>query len=366
MIAHSKKIVILFLMAFLAQTSYSQIRYQQGYYIDNNDQRIDCLIYGLEWYNNPTEFTIKLNDSSKPESKKISQVKEFSITGSSRFIRAVVDMDESTDNIDGLTNNRNPIWKKDSAFLRILVDGKATLYSYTKSNLFRYFYKTEQKEITQLIYKRFLTTNGIVAENNSFQQQLFNDVKCPKTTIQEVRKVRYKDNSLVKYFIGYLECNGESNQTTKPSTKKRNLTISAIIGRQLIRGGGSSFIGAPVINSFTQFGVELEYNLYSRNKWSFFIEPNIYTTSEVNFISIPIGLRHYFFINDDLKLFLNVSVFGPFYSPETKFIGVGIVPPFVGGGIAFKRFRLEGRIPVSSSENSLSTIMVGYSFYKKK
>ena len=72
-----------------------------------------------------------------------------------------------------------------------------------------------------------------------------------------------------------------------------------------------------------QWGIEIEYILpFKNNKWSVIIEPtfnnfssNAVSTDRVpemvdlNYktFELPVGIRHYFFLNDKSKLFLNAS-----------------------------------------------------------
>jgi outer membrane autotransporter protein len=95
---------------------------------------------------------------------------------------------------------------------------------------------------------------------------------------------------------------------------------------------GSSFDEGTITNDYNNklslgFGIEAEYILpFNNNKWSIMIEPTYQNykseatvidenisggqyTSKVNYSSIelPIGLRHYFFINKTSKIFLNAS-----------------------------------------------------------
>jgi len=76
------------------------------------------------------------------------------------------------------------------------------------------------------------------------------------------------------------------------------------------------------------FGIEVEHILpFNKNKWGVFVEPTYQSyksekTTEVgyyltggklisevkyNYIEIPIGLRHYFFLNNNSKIFINAS-----------------------------------------------------------
>lgn len=51
-----KKRILFLLITILSLNCYSQISFQKGYYIDNTNQKINCLIKNIDWKNNPTEF----------------------------------------------------------------------------------------------------------------------------------------------------------------------------------------------------------------------------------------------------------------------------------------------------------------------
>src|SRR5690606_35362636 len=99
-------------------------------------------------------------------------------------------------------------------FLKVLVKGKASLYSYQENSLFRYFFETESIEITQLIYKKFTysTIDGIyrednkIGENNQFRQQLFDVLKCDEISKEYYEKIKYRKNDLTKFFVKYNQC----------------------------------------------------------------------------------------------------------------------------------------------------------------
>ncbi len=129
------------LIAIFNINAFSQIQFEKGYFISNKNEKIECLIRNNDWKNNPTEFDFKLTKDSESQSLNISTIKEFSIPGSFKFIRAPVKIDRSTDIASLLGTDRNPKWESDTLFLKVLVEGKATLYSYSKGNLFRFFFK---------------------------------------------------------------------------------------------------------------------------------------------------------------------------------------------------------------------------------
>ncbi len=348
-------VLILLTLCAVGQTSF-----ENGYFVTNDNQRIECLIRNYHWDNNAKEFSYKISDQDESLLKKISDAKEFGIKGSFKFIRAIVDIDQSTDDPATLSTNRNPIWQKDTVYLKVLIEGKASLYSFQDGSLFRYFYNVDSKEINQLIYKRFFVASGVIAANRSFQQQLFNDLKCHGISLSDVTKLDYKESSLTKYFVDYLVCNGDISQLEKVrKTKTKNIT--AVIGTQLLSRSATGY-------SVIRIGVEFESILTTRKDWSFFVEPHAYLTSVGSLVFLPFGVRHYFHLNDRAKLFLNLSLLGPYFSlsNSTQLVGFLLLQPLVGGGFAYNRFRIEARIPVSEGLGPLSSITLGYRLFSKK
>src|SRR5690606_21684320 len=97
-----KNQLLLILITILSFNCYSQISFEKGYYIDNNDQRINCLIKNVDWKDNPTEFEYKLSENSAPEKASIKLVKEFGVDNISRYIRTTVNIDKSIDNVNSV------------------------------------------------------------------------------------------------------------------------------------------------------------------------------------------------------------------------------------------------------------------------
>lgn len=311
--------------------SYSQIVFEKGYFINENDQKVDCLIKNIDWNNNPEGFEYKLSPNANIEKASIENVKEFGIDGISEYIRATVQMDQSSDKIKNLSPEKNPIFKEQQLFLRVLVEGAASLYVYNNGTLTRFFYNTHDSLIQPLIYKRYLTGKNI-NENNYFKQQLLNELKCSGITIKDVEKLSYNSKHLVNYFIKYNECINTDYINYESTIKKDFFHLSIRPGLNLssltIENLSESSRGAEFGNKFNfRFGIETEFILpFNKNKWGILVEPTYQyyeyeKTTEVNYVSgglrvsevkynsleIPVGLRHYFFLNNESKVFANIS-----------------------------------------------------------
>ena len=54
-----KKIVVI-LIAIISLKGFSQIKFENGYFINNSDEKIECLIKNKDWDDNPVKFNYKL------------------------------------------------------------------------------------------------------------------------------------------------------------------------------------------------------------------------------------------------------------------------------------------------------------------
>jgi hypothetical protein len=138
------------LIAIITINCYSQISFEKGYFINNSGHKINCLIKNMDWGFNPTQFNYKLsaNDELKTATTKLA--KEFSVNNNIlKYIRSTVNIDRSTEDTDNISRNKNPIFKKEELFLKVLVEGKANLYFYENGDIQRFFYNVDNSDIEQ-------------------------------------------------------------------------------------------------------------------------------------------------------------------------------------------------------------------------
>ena len=323
--------------------SYSQINFETGYFINNDDQKIDCLIRNKDWSSNPTNFDYKLSENSEIQNNSILNIKEFGVSNVSKFKRFTIKMDRSSELTQYLSQVKQPIFNEETLFLRVLVEGKASLFSYKEINLYRYFFSIDNSNVEQLVYKTYLfdkSTSGIVKYvnntddtsfsgikvNNTFKQQIFNTLKHESISLSQIEALHYNESELKKFFIKY-------NKYFNSESKQFNENIKRDYFNLYIRVGNtnSSFSITQVTPSYGEnwnvdlkdqsnirFGAEFEFILpYNKNKWALLFEPSyssfkdekkvVTRTTSVNYKSIELnlGLRHYMFLSNNFKLFAN-------------------------------------------------------------
>lgn len=319
------------LSTIIFSESYCQIAFENGYFINESNEKINCLIKNLDWKNNPTEFEYQLSQSDIVQKATIQTVKEFGIDNTSKYIRAKVNIDRSSNQIDKIGPERNPEFQEELLFLKVIIEGKASLLMYTDTDLTRFFYRLGDSEIEQLVYKKYLIDNTI-SENNSYKQEIFLKLKCESIGLEEIENLEYSTRYLQKLFIKYNECAGLDYINFKPQKKQDffNLTFRPGINFSSleIQVASPGSLDAEFGNQIGyRFGVEAEFILpYNKNKWAMIIEPTYQQfkvqnsretinipggvlVAKVNYksIEIPVGVRHYFYLNEKSKLFANIS-----------------------------------------------------------
>ncbi|RFN58426.1 porin family protein [Marixanthomonas ophiurae] len=319
-----KKTILILLVSFLSLNTFAQIKFEKGYFINNQGIKTNCLIKNMDWRDSPTEIEYKLSENEKVKKASIATIKEFKVSETQKYERHIVEIDRSSDVLSRINYKKKPTFKEEQLFLKVLVEGNATLYLYKDSNLSRYFYKTETKEIEQLVFKKYIIETYKVAENNRYKQQLWNNLKCDDYSMNSIDKIGYNAGNLTRFFVKYNECiNAEYYDYTKNQNKlvfnlsiRPGVRFSTLVIDNAIRN--SSFTDFGNNTSFS-IGLEGEFKLpFNKNKWALIVEPTYQylktekenqQTIKVDYTSVevPAGLRHYFFLNDKSKIFINAS-----------------------------------------------------------
>ncbi|MCF4102294.1 PorT family protein [Gillisia sp. M10.2A] len=323
-----RKYRLLVYALLISFSGYSQISFVTGYYLNNSGKKVSGLIQNQDWNDNPESFNFKLNSGSLEQKMKIEDVIEFGFENI-RFKRAEVKVDLTGDQVRDLTGQRAPVYSERRVFLKYLQDGEADLFLYRNNSVLRYFYSIKDEDPQQLIYKRYLQ-GGKILVNNRYKQQLITSVNCGNKSTKDIQSVSYRQSELDRYFTDYNRCQNASIIKYKTNTENGKLFVKALVGTDFtgmevekgLNAGGVSFDK----NFFVRAGVEIEYVMpFNRNKWSLFIQPVYRSFKEeqhltksydadfsvkYNSIELAIGVRHYFFLNNTTKLFLNAILSG--------------------------------------------------------
>ena len=326
-----KQLLILIITTF-SSVSYAQVRFEKGYFIDNSNQVIECQIKNADWKNNPTEFEYKLSENGEPQKATIESVKEFSVYNRMKYIRSTVDMDRSSNKPELFSSDRNPIFNEEVLFLKVLVEGKSDLYEFIDKDVTRYFFKNKDASIEQLVFKNYTVRGNKVGINNTFRQQLLTELRCQNEEIDRIKKAEYRKKDLVKLFEEHSRCNNNEVTHFKQGGKKEffNLSLrprlnSSKLTLEYIQDSKGNVVFDNKLNF--GLGIETEFILpFHNKKWGLFIEPtyqyfkgekethvnNLFgdafiTEIDYRSIDFPVGLRHYFHLTNNSKIFVSAA-----------------------------------------------------------
>lgn len=362
------KTIFLSILTFLFfYNAVGQIIFENGYFIDNSGNRTACLIKNQDWKNNPNSFEYRINENSDIQKATLTTVKEFSIPGQFKYVRFTVEIDKTLEKLDvgQLTYDPKPNYVKEELYLKVLVEGKASLYMYDADNLRKFFYTLENEVPEQLFFKRYKKSESTLASNNQYKQTLFLNLNCVNKTMEDEENLKYSANNLITYFEKYNKCENADFEilVDKTTNYDFNLNIKPrVIFSSLNIINVNNSIRSADFGSKTNFsaGIEAELALnFNKGTWSVFVEPAYFSFSadkeiqfqnvaiEYSFIEIPVGIRHYFFIDKKSKIFVNAAyVF--YFNTDLK---------------------LEFEIPTSASTDFVSrgklALGVGYNFNGK-
>ncbi|MDG4951497.1 PorT family protein [Weeksellaceae bacterium KMM 9724] len=303
---------------------WAQHEFQPGYVVKNG-QRIDCLIKNEGWFTSPSEISYKVSDNDDELIATANSIDEFYILDTqykyvSKFFQHV---------------NNIPAQKN---FLRVLVDGKARLYSFNSGLNEFLFFDVNQQDLEMLEYKTKVEESKL-KEFSKFRGQLYKRLKCEDLTLKTFQDLNYKVDDLVQIFKIYNTC---ENSEFKDFTQYRNESTMSLY----VYGGISPFKLNPMgknahkavsTQTFVSLkaGMELEYLLpinnnklgiilgvdYSSNTSEGFIlyrdivpssqtpvlRPRKFKT-DYNILSIPLGVRYYMFLAENHQIFANSGV----------------------------------------------------------
>lgn len=382
-----KKQLLTFFIIFSSLNSFSQVNFEKGFFIDETNNKVECLIKNYDWVSTPSEIEYKISDVAAVETRNFNNMNSFQVYNTSHYYKkAKINIDKNT-KMSGFSP------KIETTILKVIVEGEASLYS--TSGMF--FYQLKNQDIKQLLYKKYVDNNSRMKEDVSFRNELYNNLKCGDNLV-EIRKVDYKKRDLINFFNAYNSCKSSESKIFSDAATKFTFDLNVIAG---VSSNKSSFkrpfakATGPVdgvygtsLREQTEtknamgfaLGFEVEAVLpFNKKKWSIFIAPNyqqfdydikeklvnigsgdgygdLSISAKYSYVELPIGLRHYFNLNEKSKLYLDAAFCYVFLmnSDESEFFvsrfGAEFTPP--------KR-------PETSKTTSTTRIGLGYKFKNK-
>ena len=314
-----KRSISSLLIILATVSSYAQAKFESGYFISNDGQRVACQIRIMEW--SESKFEYRMGDGADTKAGSIDDAKEFGVDNGLIFRRFEVKIDRSSEELSRLDFKRNPVFEDAILFLQVLVEGKASLFQYKQGEMFRFFYTVDQAPIQQLVNKRYMATSTQATYNDMFRQQLYNDLKCSSISQKDMERMRYDAKDLSKIFVVFNECNGTVSSIVVKEPDKKTVyhlalrlatAYNSLNVSSSLPAGGSLDFGS---HGSYRVGLEIESILpFQEGVWSLTIEPVFQSYStEINYggdkidyksIDFNIGVRRRFLVRDNSYFFV--------------------------------------------------------------
>lgn len=356
------KLKKIFFLLFFTSFMVAQNKYLKGYYILNDGTKVDCFIKNYDWKNSPTIIETKQTLDSQNKDIDIEVCKEFSIENESKYTRHSVDIDISpSGDFTRLTNSKEPNFKNFKVFLKVLVEGKYSLYHFENEDISdRFFYKVGDSEIKQLIYKKYINSESgetNLYTNESYKSELDRTINCTDNLSLKTSTLEYRKDNLSDFFIKANACNGITNNNLVSKNNSVKVNFKPVVGinnsvLSIYKKYGNIAGSYDLSNEISlSFGGEVEFILPFNNKnWSFYIQPtyNSYegsvtlyypqylnpyydVSTKLKYFNVPIAGRRYFHFSTLSKLFLNLGINLTFISDDSMLKAQSQNSTFYGG-----------------------------------
>ncbi len=332
--------------------------FDDGYFIDNENNKVKCLIELGNWRIHPKKIAYKTTADGEVKTLMVNEIKEFGLGDGlfERYISRIVEIDKSRDDYSMLSTERNPVFNQEHLFLKEIVTGTASLYEFNDKNRKRYFYSIEDGPLKQLVWKEYRLPEGqqagavgksTIQTNRQFRQQLINTLSCSKNSSRKLKSIKYIAAELKPYFINYNECKDPNYVYRSEAEIKVQKSNSDLFNMWIKPGFKVSYLNTetsafPFDNYLFgykpgfRFGLDFEFfprynnsgKQISKTKWCFIAEPVLQTFSasdEASYVQsagvietdpltvtyksvdFTFGLRYYFSSSENLSFHVDAS-----------------------------------------------------------
>src|SRR6185312_629172 len=312
-----KPFVTLLALTLASTICSAQIDFQPGYYILNNGARVNCLVKDYEWAANPTAITCKRASGGPAVTIGMDSLLEFSV-GNAKYVRFDVDVETSGSTIEQMSDSPAPAFQHERVLLKVLVEGRASLYVYARRRSARYFYRLNNESSRPLVYKEYLGEDQVVHANPEYLKVLNDSINCTAANAPDPTTVRYGTKPLVRYFVAYNKCvnSAVTDYYAKAVKTALHVNIRAGIDMATITTADNATTFSYGKRASLRVGAEAELILpFNRNKWSVVLgadyrsyhsfPSDAYFPVDYKAVQGLAGVRYYLFLTHQLKLYLS-------------------------------------------------------------
>jgi hypothetical protein len=366
-----KHMKLTFMITLFLKISFSgnaQVYFEKGYITLSKSNRTSCYIKNLGWRYNPREVSFKLSENGDVKTLKPEDVSEFEVTGVCKYKGYTVDIDQSEESLNKLSDNKEPEYEKNLVFLKVLAEGKATLLEYETETVTKYFIQFGSENPQPLIHKTYRPDEtSAINENNTYQNQLRAWFNSGNISLSDIENVHYNSRELTG-IVNKFNKSGDGKAVVYNSTDKKALLHINLRPGVSLNDFFLQNVYYPYRNTHygykfcPRIGIEAEITLpFNRNKWAVILEPaysqysadyrdgNYHSTITYRSLETYAGPRYYFFLENNRRVFVDAALIIdlPLASKFTENIPYNNYPfQFTIGGAAGVGFKANKRLGI--------------------
>lgn len=271
---------------------HAQREFLKATVIEADGDSITAYISATNWVSTPSQVRYKTSEEGQSRLISANDIRGFIIDSKGIFVSAQLPIDQSSDKAERLGGSAEPIWETQTVFLRQMIKGEVSLFSYKTTNFERFVVYSQDRGYEQLVYKRYLNQSRKLLYNRSFRNQLWQSYNCGITK-ESLKKVQYTAKSLSRFITQYANCKSFTVQELKATKEKGKLNFYVSAGVGSINGSfgeiNTSTIGSDAGQSSFEPAISfridagLEYKFPTENSFSLFfnIASESFTTNGV-------------------------------------------------------------------------------------
>lgn len=266
------KIILGWTLMLFSIVALGQDNFVSGYYIDQNNNKIEGFIEDVNTNNNPESINFKSSLTDKLNVIPISNISEFKVSTNYKYIKYIVKYDygqvvnKSEINIYG----KEPDLKKKTVLAKVIVEGEISLMKAVINDFVFFYIKNSMDEKPRLLIHRKYNDNNKLRENNDFRKQLYDELKSDKIVMDNFTNLKYAEDELVALFKNVnIDNNSLVDQNISAEKYKNKFKFRLIAGLSSAHAtyDFKNTIGMkPVDITYTNpmFGVEIS-NVFGTN-----------------------------------------------------------------------------------------------------
>lgn len=223
--------LLLITIKFITCVCYGQASYKNAIIINLKGDTVRGYIDYKNWDNNPDQVKFRENLSSSNKLLSPKDILSFEVE-KDRYLSATVEVSYSSSDVNRIKDNSpKPDIKVETVFLRTLVDGDKSLYSFKSTASEDNFYIKNHGKFDLLIYKKYIDKESFtILENLNYRNQLYTYFEYPLSLQNAIEGTQYTPSGLRRIFELYENKQEQKNTNYKSKKDAVRLTLGAIAG----------------------------------------------------------------------------------------------------------------------------------------